>query len=173
MYSKTTAKATAMFLLLSVAAAAISACANVPESSQSTQEARSGSEFSRLMGTDWALVMVRSGPETVNIDRAKFAQEGINGDWFTIHFDDGRLNGVAAPNRYFGPYTTADGQALSIGLLGSTLMASFLELDELKEHEYYAYLQNVSRWDISGVNLELHTKNDSGADVALVFAPAR
>jgi hypothetical protein len=52
----------------------------------------------------------------------------------------------------------------------STLMAPLRELEELKEHEYYMYLQSATKWNLEKENLELYSKGEDGAEVVLVFA---
>jgi heat shock protein HslJ len=119
-------------------------------------------------GKEWSLTELRSGGSTVRIDRSKLGGADTNGS-FTIIFQEGRVNGVAWPNRYFGPYTSGAGDALTISdQLASTMMAAFIELDELKEHEYFAYLSKVTRWTVRDGKLELYSTVD-GRETVLVF----
>jgi len=119
-------------------------------------------------GKEWMLTELRSGGNTVRIDRSKLGGADTNGS-FTIIFQDGRVNGVGWPNRYFGPFTTGSGDALTISeALASTMMAAFIELDELKEHEYYVYLSKVTRWAVRDGKLELYSTSD-GRETVLVF----
>jgi len=123
--------------------------------------------FSDIIDKDWFLVAVRLDSETIELDREALAE--LFSAVFTLHFDAERVLGVAAPNRYFGPYTQADNMAVSIGPLAGTLMAALFEPEELKEHEYLTYLQNVYKWNIAGENLELYSKNEDGVEAVLVF----
>jgi len=139
---------------------------------QSGEAADGSSESAGMADRDWRLAEIRSAGKTVTINRtppASFATVDLSG-WFSIRFQDGQVSGVGAPNRYVGPYTLADNQAIAIGPTASTMMASFYELAELKEREYFAYLQNAYRWNLSGGNLELHTRAD-GTETVLVFSP--
>jgi heat shock protein HslJ len=122
-----------------------------------------------VLDKEWHLSAVRLNAKTIVIDRNALAE--YFDEIFTLHFSEGRLSGVGAPNRYFGPYTLADRQAISIGALASTLMAAFREPEELKEHEFFAYLQNVTRWNLAGENLYLYSRGDDGREAILVFTP--
>jgi hypothetical protein len=119
-------------------------------------------------GKEWILTELRSGANTVRIDRSKLGGADTNGS-FTIIFQDGRVNGVGWPNRYVGPYTTGGGDALTISdALASTMMAAFIELDELKEHDYFVYLSKVTRWAVRDGKLELYSTTD-GRETTLVY----
>jgi heat shock protein HslJ len=123
-----------------------------------------GPGFSEVLGKNWKLVQVRINGAASAFDRAPLGE----GDSFTLTFDAERLAGKAAPNRYFSDYTLGGGQEITVKLIGSTKMASFIEPAALKEHDYLQYLQNAVRWDLVKGNLELSGKTD-GADVTLVF----
>ena len=119
-------------------------------------------------GKEWSLTELRTAGNTVRIDRSKLDAANINSS-FTISFQEGRVSGIGWPNRYFGPYTVGSGDALTISdALASTMMAAFIELDELKEHEYYAYLAKVTRWAVQDGKLELYSTTD-GRETVLVF----
>ncbi|MDR0448526.1 MAG: META domain-containing protein [Treponema sp.] len=127
-----------------------------------SQAATRGSEdgFNEYTGKELILSEFRSSGKTVSISR----KNNDMGDIYTINFQNGRVNGKGAPNTFFGPYTV-NGNMLNIGPLASTLMAAIIEPDELKEHEYFEYLDKVTKWDISKGNLELYSSNG----VVLVF----
>ena len=118
-------------------------------------------------GKEWSLIELRSAGTTVRIDRGKLGGADTNGS-FTISFQDGTVRGVGWPNRYFGPYTVGSGDTLSMGELASTMMAAFIELDELKEHDFYAYLSKVTRRAVLDGKLELYSTSD-GRETTLVF----
>jgi len=119
-------------------------------------------------GKEFILTELRSGGSTVRIDRSKLGGADTNGS-FTISFQEGRVSGIAWPNRYFGPYTAGSGEALTISeQLASTMMAAFIELDELKEHDYFVYLSKVTRWAVRDGKLELYSTSD-GRETVLVF----
>ena len=124
--------------------------------------------LSDVEGKEWMLTELRSRGNTVRIDRSKLAAADTNGS-FTIIFQDGRVSGVGWPNRYFGPYTSAGVDVLTISeQLASTMMAAFIELDELKEHDYFVYLSKVTRWAVRDGKLELYSTSD-GRETTLVF----
>jgi hypothetical protein len=118
-------------------------------------------------GKEWILAELRSGGNTVRIDRGRLGGADTNGS-FTISFQEGRVSGIGWPNRYFGPYSSGSGDALSMGDLASTMMAAFIELDELKEHDYFVYLSKVTRWAVRDGKLELYSTTD-GRETVLVF----
>jgi heat shock protein HslJ len=122
------------------------------------------------MDKDWNLIAVRGGSENITFDRGKLAEEGF-ADIFTLRFDKERVNGVGAPNRFFAPYTLADKLGISIKTIAQTQMTPLREPEKLKEQEFFAYLQNASQWNIAEKKLELHSTDNDGAAVILVFAP--
>jgi len=154
-------------LLLS--AAALTSCVGTPPAQQATPgvAAAPALELSTFEGKDWKLLELRRAAETVRLDRLSLAQLGME-DAFTVNFEDGRISGMGAPNRFFGPYTPGDDNNLSIGLLASTLMMALFEPEELREHEYFSYLSNVSRWYIREGRLELYSHGE-GDETVLVF----
>jgi heat shock protein HslJ len=147
-----------LFIVLTVSASLLIACA-------STQK------FQDVQDRDWNLVEIRLKQEIITLDRNKLAEEGFD-NIFTLRFDVERVGGTGAPNHYFAPYTLADKQAITIKNMAQTLMAAIFEPEVLREHDYFVYLQNTSKWNIEKGNLELYTKDNDGAEAVLVFAPA-
>ncbi|GHV51536.1 hypothetical protein AGMMS49579_07070 [Spirochaetia bacterium] len=139
------------------------ACAGAPAVVQAT-----ALSFTDVQGKEWKLIEVRTAPQNIPLDRAALAEEGF-ADVFTLSFDAGQLQGKGVPNRYRGPYEAGEGQSLEIKNVIATLMAAFREPEGLKEHEYFAYLQNTYRWNISKGNLELFTKNEDSREAVLVY----
>jgi heat shock protein HslJ len=127
-----------------------------------------GMAFADIEGKEWTLVELKNGAESVSMDRQKFAADGFEGV-YTITFDAGRVRGMGAPNRYLGPYTLGEGKTITIGNVAGTLMAPLKEPEELKEHEYFALLGKVSRWDIRENRLELFTIDADGNNAVLIF----
>ena len=125
-------------------------------------------EFSAVEGKNWMLTEIIREGQVVNIDRNELNSIGMGGA-FTINFQDDRVSGMGAPNRFFGPFTSSSGNVLNIGNLASTLMAAIFEPEALKEHEFFAYLSGVSRWDLREEALELYTSDNNGTVVILVF----
>jgi heat shock protein HslJ len=134
----------------------------------------SGADFKDVQGKEWMLLEVKSQGKTVSIDRKKL-EASFPGGIFTINFEEsgsgseGRVSGVGAPNRYFGPYTVNNNKTLSIGNLASTMMAALFEPEELKENEFLTYLSKAKRWDLRSGKLELYSVNSAEAEVVLIF----
>ena len=119
--------------------------------------------FSNIQDRDWKLIEIQIKPENIIINKSD--------DFFTLRFDKERVNGIGAPNRYFAPYTLADKQGISIKTIAQTQMAALFEPEELKEHEFFIYLQNTRRWNLVRGNLELYSQGTDGTDAVLIFAP--
>ena len=145
---------TAMFVLL--AASVLIACAGAPH-------------FADVLDKDWKLSEVRIGGTDIGFERGKLADEGF-GEVFTLRFDNERINGIGAPNRYFAPYTLGDKNSIAIKAIAGTMMAAFREPEALKEHEYFTLLQNTGKWNLVKGNLTLYSKNADGAEAVLVFS---
>ena len=128
-----------------------------------------GTTFSEVEGREWILSEVRTAGRTIPMDRVKLEADGLGGV-YTITFQAaGQVNGMGAPNRYFGPYSVGANRALTLGNVAHTLMIAFREPDGLKEFEYFTYLSRVVRWDIRGGKLELYSSDDKGTEGILVF----
>jgi len=84
----------------------------------------------------------------------------------TLDFAEGQVSGIAFCNRFFGPYEL-DGEALSFGMLGSTMMAC---LDMEHEGEYLETLGTVAGYRVDADNLVL---TDADGNAVLVFSPAK
>jgi heat shock protein HslJ len=144
--------------LLSVLSIMHIACASTPS-------------FSDVADRDWSLTGVRINSKSIDFNRGQLAEEGF-GEIFTLRFDAERINGVAAPNRYFGPYTQGNKQSLTIKQVATTQMAALREPEKLKERDYLLYLQNTVKWNLKQDNLELYSKGEDGKEVILIFSQA-
>jgi heat shock protein HslJ len=129
---------------------------------------KSAPPFQAIQDKEWRLVEIRIQPENIRFDRQKLVDEGF-GDIFIIQFNQDRLNGKGAPNRYMGPYEAGENQSLKIDNVAGTLMAPIREPERLKEGEYFSYLANVYKWNLDGEMLELYTKNDDGREAVMVY----
>jgi heat shock protein HslJ len=83
----------------------------------------------------------------------------------TINFAEGEVNGSAGCNNFFGPYTV-DGNNLTIGPLGSTMMMCIQDDTATQETAYLANLGNVASYDIINNQLQL---NNAEGNTILVF----
>jgi heat shock protein HslJ len=123
-----------------------------------------------LKNNDWNLIEARVKPADIIFDRSMLTTEGF-GEIFTLRFEDARVSGVAAPNRYSAPYK-ADKQTLTIQQVSGTRMTPLSSPEKLREQDFFAYLQSTYKWGIVNKNLELYSKNEDGAEVVLIFALA-
>ena len=146
----------------------LAACTSVPPAVEddyyeNVSQLNSIVQFDDVMDKDWFLTERRTGSETIAIDRDRLATDGF-AEPFSLRFDAELVSGAGAPNSYRAPYTLGDNQGISIGLIAGTLMAPIFEPDGLKEHEYFALLQDVTRWNLAEGKLELYT-----GETVLVF----
>jgi len=135
-----------------------------------------GAKFSDVIDKNWKLIEIRSRTESafgkdVIFQRSMLTQESPK-DIYTLKFDAERVSGAGCPNRYFAPYDLAEKQAIDIKQVAGTLMLALFEPEQLKEREFFAYLENADQWNLVKGNLELRSKNDKGAEVVLVFGLA-
>jgi heat shock protein HslJ len=157
-----------MFIALLFGAAQLVFCAGKPDAKDG-QIAQTASEavinpadFSEVLGKTWELIEVKSDSNATVIDHQSMQ------DMYTLQFADGSLSGRGAPNRYHGYYTLGNSQDISFGAVASNQMAALQEPEGLKEHEYFAYITKVSRWEINNGQLNLFTANEAG-EIVLVF----
>jgi heat shock protein HslJ len=123
---------------------------------------------STLEGHEWKLIDVYIDGVNTGFNRNTLPEEIKN--FFTVNFDAQIVSGVGAPNRYTAPYTLSDNQTISIMVMRSTLMATFLEPENLSEHDFFTYMQNSYSWKLVNNNLELLSKTRDGGEVRLVFS---
>jgi heat shock protein HslJ len=133
-------------------------------------------DFTGVRDKNWKLMEVRSrtesaGGKDIIFQRSMLTQEELK-DVFTLRFDAERVSGAGHPNRYFAPYTLTEKQGIDIKPMAGTLMAPLFEPEQLKEREFFAYLENTDQWNLVKGNLELRSKDDKGAEVVLVFSLA-
>jgi len=125
--------------------------------------------FADVIGKELILTGLYINGENTGFDRNALATEGF-AEGYTLRFDEERFGGAGAPNRYFGTFSLGEDDSISISPAAATLMAALFEPEVLKEHEFFAWLQNTYKWNITGGNLELHSKADDGTEAVLVFA---
>jgi len=133
----------------------------------------STASFTDVEGKEWQLSEITSTGKNIIINRQKY-ETNFMGAYFSISFmeespQEGRIGGTGAPNRFFGPYTLEGSRGLSIGTVANTLMVAFNEPDELKEREYFAYISEVTRWDLADGKLRLYSINKEGSEAILIF----
>ncbi|MDR0487279.1 MAG: META domain-containing protein, partial [Treponema sp.] len=113
----------------------------------------SAPQFSQLTGKEWKLIEVRVNGKTTGFNRNALGE--VFSEAFTVSFDNENISGTGAPNRYSAPFTLEKDQKISIKLVRSTLMASIFEPENLREHEFFVYIQNTNEWNLVKNNLEL------------------
>lgn len=115
-----------------------------------------------LVGTPWQATMVNNNQQAVT--------GLIEGTTITANFSaDGNVSGKAGCNNYFGGYQV-DGDKLTIGQLGSTMMACVEPAGVMEqESAYLAQLAKAATYSIHGDQLEIRD-----ADGALIasYQPA-
>ena len=135
----------------------------------SCQSAPDSLSSAGVLEKELKLIDVRINNKSIGFSRDALALEGF-GEIFTLTFGSERLNGVAAPNRYFAPYSLGSNQSISVSNIAGTLMAPIREPDKLKESEFISYIENAYKWSMVKNNLELSSKGKNGSDVVLVFS---
>ena len=124
--------------------------------------------FTDVRDKDWKLMEVRTGKDVI-FQRSMLTQENLN-NIYTLRFDMERASGAGCPNRYFSPYALAEKQAINIQPIASTLMLAMYEPEQLKEREFFSYLEKADQWNLVKGNLELRSTNGEGKTVLLVFS---
>jgi len=120
--------------------------------------------FSKVQGRHWDLAEVRNGSATISIDRTN-----VPIDIYNIKFESKRLIGAGAVNFYFAPYTVYENHALLIGRVGCTRAGPLYEMKDFTEYEYFRHLERVNSWNLRDGKLELHTCDENGGGVILIF----
>lgn len=130
-------------------------------------------DFANVIGKEWVLIRVYVDGEDIQFRRENNLDTFP--ELYTITFNEERLTGTGAPNRYNAPYTLSENNSISIMQMISTMMASIFEAENLREHEYYAYLNNVHSWRLTSGDLnllqtlELYSQLESGQEVQLIY----
>jgi heat shock protein HslJ len=124
--------------------------------------------FSGVRGRVWYLSEVRGPSGTIKVDRTSLEADGM-GDIYSLRFNEERLNGKGAPNRYTAPYSTGKNHILALKPAAVTQMATIKKPEGLGEDVYFAYLNKISRWSLNGDMLELKTTDKQGGETVLVY----
>jgi hypothetical protein len=136
-----------------------------------------GPSFSGLQGKQWKLVELRrdpanspeSVPDPVRFDRAKLKSEGMD-DLFVLTFNaSAQASGKAAPDTYTASYEQGADQTLSLTQIRRNQAERDVVPERLREADYFALLERISRWDYQAGRLELYATGPDGREMALVF----
>ena len=120
--------------------------------------------FSEVQGRRWNLTEVKNESAIINIDRTK-----VPIDIYTIKFETAHLTGTGAINFYSASYAAREDHTISIVGFARICGDTLYEMEDFTEYEYFRYLQRVNRWDLHDRKLELHTYDENGARVILIF----
>jgi len=135
----------------------------------STSGSAKMSNFSEATGKDWKLIEVSTEKKEILFNRKNLKSENA-ANIFTLRFDAENIFGAGAPNRYSAPYKLGEDGAISIEMVRTTLMASIMEPEKLREHDFFTYIQNAYEWNFVEKNLELTSKNVNGEIAKLIFS---
>jgi len=153
-----------LLLILSAGAVLLAACAGTPGQA-GKKEPR---DFGAVKGKVWQLAQVQNAAGKITFDSKNLDREFFS-DAFTLQFDSERAAGKAAPNRYTAPYTLGAGNAITFKAAASTMMLAFREPEGLREHDYFRLLEKASRWEFANDRLILHTVDENGKKVSMIF----
>jgi len=121
------------------------------------------SGFAEVAAGEWVLARMWTADGVVGIDGA------ARGDAFSLGFEGGLAVGTAMPNTFRSPFSLGADRSITFGPMATTRMAP-MGLEEIDEHGFFEFLYNVFAWDLADGFLELHTTDESGNVVVLVFA---
>jgi len=116
----------------------------------------------------WYLDEVKTGTNIIYINR-----ENKPDSIYTIMFNTERFAGVGAPNHFYGSYTANKDYTLLFKKVNSTRMLPIFEMPDIKEHEYFAYIERTTCWKIRAGKLELYSSKEDGTKVILVYSNGR
>ena len=113
-----------------------------------------------LEGRTWAVQEMTADGSTV---------APLEGTVITATFENGTVSGIATCNNYFASYEV-DGSSISVGPIGTTLMACIgVPGSDIQEATYLGLLQSVDAFDVDGDRLTMK----SGGSTVLVYAEVR
>jgi len=121
-------------------------------------------ELKEFQDKNWYLDEIRIGSTIISINRNNKPDST-----FTIMFNVERFAGIGAPNHYFGSYTANKDHTILFKKIGSTRMIPIFEMYDIKEHEYFSYIERATLWKMHEGKLELYSSKKDGTKVILVF----
>jgi hypothetical protein len=133
--------------------------------------------FNSVQGKPWKLVEVKTDPaqppeisrDPIRFDRSRLEAEGM-GDIFVLTFNSSdQAGGKAAPETYAASYERGAGQALSLAQVSSDHVERDLVPERLREADYFALLEGISRWAYQAGKLELYSTGPDGQAMILTF----
>jgi len=130
---------------------------------------KSAPKFSEVTGKEWKLIEVNIDGKSILFDRDTLTNEDA-GDIFTFNFDAQNISVKGTTNQSSGRYTLGSNQAISLSPMSSTETVPHRQPEKFKEEDFFAYIQNINRWNLVDTNLELYSKTENDAEVKLVFS---
>jgi len=145
---------------------------NAASNNSSSSNTSSGSiyritSFSDIIGKNMRLIEVYIGGRNINFSRNSLPQ--VLADAYIIKFDERVVSGMAAPNRFTAPYTLSASNHISIAQMATTMMASLIEPENLKEQEFIIYMQNAWAWMDENGKFVLLCNTATGQEVRMLF----
>ncbi|WP_461256788.1 META domain-containing protein [Treponema sp. R80B11-R83G3] len=116
----------------------------------------------------WYLDEVKIGKTIISINRKNKPESS-----YTIMFNTERFAGIGAPNHFFGLYSAKKNYTLFFNKINSTRMLPIFEMYDIKEHEYFLYIERATRWKIRKGKLELYSSKEDGTQVVLAYSTGR
>jgi len=144
-------------MLTIVVLLALSACNSTPK-------------FKNVVGKEWLLTEIQTGEtQKVMFNRQNLEEEGF-GNIFSVTFDGERISSKGAPNTFISPYKLDKKQVIAVQPMAETEIDPVREPEKLKEQDYYLYLQNAYKWNLTKEKLfELYSKDSDENEVVLVY----
>jgi hypothetical protein len=125
--------------------------------------------FERIKEKVWRLSAIKFTYSSIQLDRAAMQDAGMD-EIYVLQFNEEGVNGKALSNYYFAPYAKQEGKEVAFHQIVGTLAADpdSTEAGSPSEEDYYRYLQQVTRWNVTDDHLELSTEDDS---ITLYYTP--
>ena len=120
--------------------------------------------FSEVRGRYWNLTEVKTKSAVINIDRTNAPT-----DIYTVRFEAAHLTGTGAINFFSAAYAARENHTISIVGFGRICNDTLYETEKFTEYEYFRHLQRANRWELHDGELDLHTCDENGTGVMLVF----
>jgi len=125
-------------------------------------------DLNEFQDKNWYLDEVRTGTTIICVNRENRPELT-----YTIMFNSERFAGTGAPNRFFGLYTANKDHTILFKKIGCTRMLPIFEMYDVKEHEYFSYIERATHWKIRKGKLELYSSKEDGTHVVLVYTVGR
>lgn len=127
------------------------------------------SDLESVKNKVWLLSEVRLGYGSTMLNRELLVSNQM-GNYYSLQFINEGINGTAAPNRYFAPYSLIDGSNVMIHPIASTLIASSPAIGVIDEQRFFSLLQEMKRWGENDSILHIYSNNgENQRDTIMIF----